>query len=572
MAPGWQNVINAVRGDKAGSPRNEHEKEVRANFEKLKKKRWDELSPAEKAREEKDYLANKKRLKEWHLEKDINRQRIKVEETREQAEEKARVAASAVRRLERLEKRKEEASPKREKRISKPNKADAAPGSPKPENQFSRQNEAEAETTPRSSRNSTSNPEVQNAESSNGERSLRQAAESGWGSNAPSPSKQVQQDSNSKTRPESHRSSTAPISAPPSKAESAVPQRPSQKSRSSTMPSRSGQPEPQGSNQQGPQSDMQSKIQRSAKNLNGGNSSHGPTRAATVRSSPKQPLQPSGLRKVTNASEVESGSSRQPAPGQSMVAREVTKIQEESERANNTVKPTQRPQAVASSKPGESRNQQQQSEPGKRNTVTQSRPKRTTLAPLTKENLNSTGGEYVLESGSAFEVKTVLNRGVGDNMRTVIEGLVPMSASELAEEEEKRNEGIREKLEEAEMREQDKLLVSQFQRGPGDNFRTNIEAMQPMTSEDMRVEGKKWKSYRRQQQDSDEEAKQAKLASTEFNRGVGDMMRTIIEGMVSKSPGSMTAEEIRKKKQAYAEEQTQRRSASVSASRYISES
>lgn len=46
-----------------------------------------------------------------------------------------------------------------------------------------------------------------------------------------------------------------------------------------------------------------------------------------------------------------------------------------------------------------------------------------------------------------------------------------MSASELAEEEEKRNEGIREKLEEAEMREQDKLLVSQFQRGPGDNFR-----------------------------------------------------------------------------------------------------
>lgn len=420
MAPGWQNVINAVRGDKAGSPRNEHEKEVRANFEKLKKKRWDELSPAEKAREEKDYLANKKRLKEWHLEKDINRQRIKVEETREQAEEKARVAASAVRRLERLEKRKEEASPKREKRISKPNKADAAPGSPKPENQFSRQNEAEAETTPRSSRNSTSNPEVQNAESSNGERSLRQAAESGWGSNAPSPSKQVQQDSNSKTRPESHRSSTAPISAPPSKAESAVPQRPSQKSRSSTMPSRSGQPEPQGSNQQGPQSDMQSKIQRSAKNLNGGNSSHGPTRAATVRSSPKQPLQPSGLRKVTNASEVESGSSRQPAPGQSMVAREVTKIQEESERANNTVKPTQRPQAVASSKPGESRNQQQQSEPGKRNTVTQSRPKRTTLAPLTKENLNSTGGEYVLESGSAFEVKTVLNRGVGDNMRLVL--------------------------------------------------------------------------------------------------------------------------------------------------------
>lgn len=48
-----------------------------------------------------------------------------------------------------------------------------------------------------------------------------------------------------------------------------------------------------------------------------------------------------------------------------------------------------------------------------------------------------------------------------------------------------------------------------------------------MTSEDMRVEGKKWKSYRRQQQDSDEEAKQAKLASTEFNRGVGDMMRYV---------------------------------------------
>ncbi|KAG4443478.1 hypothetical protein IFR05_001048 [Cadophora sp. M221] len=620
MTPGWQDVIKAVWEDKAGGPRNKHEKEVRANFEKLKKKRWDDLTPAEKAREEKDYLANNKKLKEWSLEKDINRQRRKVEETKKQAEETARAAASASRRLERLKKRKGEASLKREKRTSEPNKADSAPGPPKIENQMiSRQNEVEEETAPRSRRNKSSNPEVQKAESSNGGGSLRQAAESGRGSNAPNPSKQVREDGNNKSCPESHRSSIAPISAPPSKAESAAPQRPSQQGRSSTMPSRPGQPEAQGNSQQGPQSDIKSRAQSSAKSLNAANSTHRPSRAATVRSSAKQPLQPSQLRKVTNASEFESGSSRQPAPGHSVVAREVTKLQKESESANNTVKPTQRPQTAASSKPVGSRTQQQQSEPGKRNTVTQSQPKRTTLAPLTKENLKSTAAEYVLESGSAFEVKTVLNRGVGDNMRTVIEGLVPMSASELAEEGEKRNEGIREKLEEAEVREQDKLLVTQFQRGPGDNFRTNIEAMQPMTSEDIRVEEKKWKSYRRQQQDSEEEAEQAKLASTEFNRGVGDMMRTnieamipmtseqvrqevrekreleemrlqnalletkfnrgpgdnmrtIVEGMVSKSPGSLTAEEIRKKKQAYAEEKSQRKSASASSSRYIIES
>ena len=45
-----------------------------------------------------------------------------------------------------------------------------------------------------------------------------------------------------------------------------------------------------------------------------------------------------------------------------------------------------------------------------------------------------------------------------------------MSASELADEEEKLS-ARREELEEAEMREQEKLLETRFQRGLGDNFR-----------------------------------------------------------------------------------------------------
>lgn len=132
--------------------------------------------------------------------------------------------------------------------------------------------------------------------------------------------------------------------------------------------------------------------------------------------------------------------------------------------------------------------------------------------------------------------------------RTIIEGMVPMSASDLAEEEERRLDSIREQLEEAEMREQEKMLAIKFNRGSGNNFRyvtnristfttcrcnaqlttlfrTNLEAMMPMTSEDLRAEERRWKSVRRQQLDDEEAAKQDMLVQTEFNRGPGNMMR-----------------------------------------------
>ncbi|PVH85360.1 hypothetical protein DL98DRAFT_568532 [Cadophora sp. DSE1049] len=484
MPPRWQEVINAIRGEKKGGPRTEHEEEVRHNFEKLKKKRWDDLSLEEQAKETRNHLENKKRLKAWDLEKDITRQTKKVEQADEEAEEKARAAASAKRRLERLQKRQDgqgispSGSPKAAKRGTKPKEPKEAPSS-------------DEDPSP--------DPADHKPEGSNRDNISQQATKSGQATKSPRSSRQVQEYSNSQARPQSHRSSTAPTSAVPSERGSAAPQRPSQNPRSSTAPisavlskventesrrppqdaessrapSRPAQSEAQASMQQRSRTDAHSNALASSKVVSNGSGAQVPSRTVARRSTTKQILQLSQLRQVSNANEVESSFSRRPASGQSRLAREEeSKLQKESQAAIKSSKPSQRQQ-----------------------------------------------------SASAFEVQTELNRGPGDNMRTIIEGLAPMTPSEIAEEDDKRMDAAREALEEAERREQEKLLVTEFDRGPGNNMRTNLEAMEPMTSEDLRAEDRKWKSRERQQLEAEEEAEQAKLVQTEFNRGLGDMMR-----------------------------------------------
>merc|ERR1711977_404947 len=121
------------------------------------------------------------------------------------------------------------------------------------------------------------------------------------------------------------------------------------------------------------------------------------------------------------------------------------------------------------------------------------------------------------------------------------------------EEDDKRRDAAREALEEAEREEQERLLVTELHRGPGDNMRTHLEGMRPMTSEDVRVEQQKWNSRKRQQLEAEEEAEHAKLVQTEFNRQIGNMMRTNLEGMVP-----MTSEEVKQVARERLEEEERR--------------
>ncbi|KAH7419905.1 hypothetical protein BKA64DRAFT_752478 [Cadophora sp. MPI-SDFR-AT-0126] len=616
MSPRWQEVINAIRGEKKGGPRTEHEEEVRRNFERLKEKRWDDLSPEEQAQETKNYVENKKRLKAWDLAKDITRQTRKVELADEEAEEKARAAASAKRRLERLKRRQSKhgsstlGTPRAGKFDRKPKEPEEAPGT----------DEASSLDLP-----------GQKAEDSNRGNISQHTAESGQVKHTPSSPRQVPGHSNNQLRPQSHRSSTAPASAIPSKRESAAPQRPAQSPRSSTVPistilSRVESPgsvrpspitesstassplvesEAQASIQQRIRPDAHSNALASAKVASGGRGTQIPPQTAASRTTTKKMLQPSQLRQVSNAKEVETSAARRPASGQSQTARvEESKSQNGFEAAANLSKLSLRQQHAQSTKSVGSKAQQQTAQREENSTRLQpSRTRLTTVAPLTEKNLKSASDQFIVESASAFEVQTELNRGPGDNMRTIIEGLALMTPSEIAEEDDKRMCAAREALEEEERREQEKLLVTEFDRGPGNNMRTNLEGMEPMTSEDLRAEDRKWKSRKRQQLEAEEESEQAKLVQTEFNRGLGDMMRyglrspqvtylegmvpmtsedikqearerleeeerrlhdellktrfnrgpgdnmrTVIEGMVSKSSESMTLEEIRKKK------------------------
>ncbi|KAG4417460.1 hypothetical protein IFR04_009413 [Cadophora malorum] len=534
MPPRWQEVINAIRGEKKGGPRTEHEEEVRRNFEKLKKKGWDDLSPEEQAKET-NHLENKNRLKAWDLERDITRQTKKVEKADEEAEEKVKAAASAKRRLERLKKRQNgqvtppSGSPTAVKRGTKPK----APR---------KTSNSDEELSPRSGNNEP--------EGLNGENSSQQAIESRQARNAPSTSRQVQEYSNSLDRPKSQRSSTCPTSVVSSQRGSSALQRPSQSARSctapipavlsevesaesrrssqdtesSTAPSRPTQSEAQVNMQQSSRIVEHSNAQTSAREVSGARVT---SQIVAGRSTTKQILQPSQLRQVSNADVVESSSSRRPASRQSEVAREEeSKLQKESQAAIVSSRSSQREQTARSTKSDEKRAQKHKSQFEKKGTAVQSSQlTRTTLAPLTEENLKSASDHFVVESAAAFEVQTELNRGLGDNMRTIIEGLAPMTPSEITEEDDKRRDAAREALEEAEREEQERLLVTELHRGPGDNMRTHLEGMRPMTSEDVRVEQQKWNSRKRQQLEAEEEAEHAKLVQTEFNRQIGNMMR-----------------------------------------------
>ena len=580
MPPRWQEVINAIRGEKKGGPRTEHEEEVRRNFEKLKKKGWDDLSPEEQAKETRNHLENKNRLKAWDLERDITRQTKKVEKADEEAEEKVKAAASAKRRLERLKKRQNgqvtppSGSPTAVKRGTNPK----APR---------KTSNSDEELSPRSGNNEP--------EGLNGENSSQKAIESRQARNAPSTSRQVQEYSNSLDRPKSQRSSTCPTSVVPSQRGSSALQRPSQSARSctapipavlsevesaesrrssqdtesSTAPSRPTQSEAQVNMQQSSRIVEHSNAQTSAREVSGARVT---SQIVAGRSTTKQILQPSQLRQVSNADVVESSSSRRPASRQSEVAREEeSKLQKEFQAAIVSSRSSQREQTARSTKSDEKRAQKHKSQFEKKGTAVQSSQlTRTTLAPLTEENLKSASDHFVVESAAAFEVQTELNRGLGDNMifvarvdntspetdadmecRTIIEGLAPMTPSEITEEDDKRRDAAREALEEAEREEQERLLVTELHRGPGDNmryvlqppnfmsiftspkfscalitpFRTHLEGMRPMTSEDVRVEQQKWNSRKRQQLEAEEEAEHAKLVQTEFNRQIGNMMR-----------------------------------------------
>ena len=580
MPPRWQEVINAIRREKKGGPRTEHEEEVRRNFEKLKKKQWDDLSPEEQAKGTRNHLENKKRLKAWDLEKDIARQTKKVEEADEEAEEKVKAAASAKRRLERLKKRQNGQA------IPLPGSPTAVKQGTKPEAPTKTSGSDEAPST----RSANNEPWV-----SNGENSSQQAIESRQARNAPSTSRQIQEYSDSQDRPKSQRSSTCPTSVVPSQkgssalqrpsqsarsstaptpavlseAESAEPPRSSQATESSTAPSRPTQSKEQVNMQQSSRTDEHSNAQTSAMEASGARVK---SRIVAGRSTTKQILQPSQLRKVSNADVVESSSTRRPASRQPQVAREEeNKLQKGPQSAIISSRPSQRQHTARSTESDEIKARQHKFQLQKKATAVQSsRTMRTTLAPLTEENLKSASDHFVVESAAIFEVQTELNRGLGDNMRfvarvdntsretdvdmesrTIIEGLAPMTPSEIAEEDDKRRDAAREALEEAERKEQERLLVTELHRGPGDNmryvlqppnlmsiftspiysctiitpFRTHLEGMRPMTSEDVRVEQQKWKSRKRQQLEAEEEAEQAKLVQTEFNRQIWDMMR-----------------------------------------------
>ncbi|KAK0108355.1 hypothetical protein ONS95_003169 [Cadophora gregata] len=550
MPPKWQGVINAIRGERKGEPRTEHEAEVRRNFEKMKKKQWNDLSPEQQAKETRDYMKNQKRVKAWILEKDITRQTRKVERANEEAEEKVREAANAKRRLERLKRRQggQELAPKYSPKVVK--RATKSEG---------------AKEAPISDEDLSLDHTDYKLEGSNTDNSPHQTAGSGQAKKALSSSRQVKEYGDSQSRPQSCKRSTIPVSALPPKTKSAAPQRPSQNPRGNTdpniavismlervgscrpyqdievrtAPGRPAHSEAPASTQQRSQPGAYSGVPASTRESSGGSGAQLPARAVGGRGTIQQILQPSQPRQGRNSNEVEPISYRRPALGQTRVAREgQSRLNEGSEAATRTPNSGQRLQTARSTKAGESGDQEPKSRLEKESEL--ARTYRATLAALAETNLKNASDQFVVEAASAFAVDTELDRGPGDNWRTVIEGLVPMTPSEIVEEDKKRMDAAREALEEAERGEQGKLLVTQFNRGAGDNMRTNLEGMTPMTSEDLRAEEKNWKSRKRQQLEAEEVARQAKLMQTEFNRELGNMKRTNLEGMVP-----MTSEELK---------------------------
>ncbi|CZT41258.1 uncharacterized protein RSE6_00979 [Rhynchosporium secalis] len=554
-APKWQAARKAILAGKEDSSRTEHEQEVRANFEGLKIKRRVALGPEQKAQEEKE-----KAVRMWQYKV--------AEESPEEVGKLAGNSSQEEKRLLHQEGEKLDASSKTGSRISRPNRVDAALRSRIQEDRS--RGPKKAISTSDSSKETSAGSATRQAGSSSRAKGSQQAAESSRRSNAPSSPRHARKSSNSQSRLRSRRDSIASTSTASSKAEVAVHresarntrssikpgkstsaatslpgaaskkeitllQQPSQGFRSTKISRRPEQPHSQSSGQQ-PRSEAQGKS-ISASNTKDGNSSQGSSRVSTVRNTekqssqtktddgnsnqtscavstlrntPKQSLQASQLRRVTNASGAESASSTQRQSAESQDMRDKTKSQGTSQATSRSLYPSKQPQTTQSSTSGVSKPQKQQSQPTKRTSMTQQSQFRAILTPMIGGNAKYTTRAYDFESEAAFEPQTVFYRGPGDNRRTVIEGLVPLSPTDMA---------IRARR----IEQESQIRTPGSQAGPGDSTRTILEATQPMTSEDIKDDQRRRQSAAKKQ----EEATYVELPHSEFNRGVGDMTRYV---------------------------------------------
>ncbi|KAL2071575.1 hypothetical protein VTL71DRAFT_12810 [Oculimacula yallundae] len=577
--PRWQAIYNTARDDKTGRIYNQLETQARVYYERCtyhdkSAKPWDNFSRSRVDREIRKYLQNEEKWLNWDW----------VDETDWTALPKP------------------EGQPVKQDRVE----AALALASPNvltmPE---------EAETTSGSSKDISSGSSTQNTGSSSGKVSSQQATGSGSSSNGLSSSRQLYGTSKSQSGTDSGGSSTYPASTPSPKSENGVLHETSQKLRSMTMSSRPQQTQTQASRQEF-RPPTENKDLSFSKNLNSENASPGSFRPVTAIYTPNQPPEPSQLRQVMNVNQVRSTSSKQLSLEQWQTAREGTTVQEVPQNAlkastlpmqspleqsrtarqgtavqkvpqitqrtsvppkqppperfetarqgpmvqkvsqppHRVLMPSQVPQAAQTIGPAGSRISEPQSNiRNKTPIIQQSRPK-ITLAPLTQENLKSTTVGYDVESESAFKAQTELYRGPGDNARSFIEGLVPVST-----------EVQRQQKAETEVPIFERVPVSEFNRGVGDMMRTNIEAMVPMSSapatlrsgpSSSRFIGGTEATTRTSTQVTDPESSGMKTTTAS------------VVGTTANSMRSMTQEEIRSKRQAYIEEQSQRRSANTS--------